>query len=360
MDEPKRQSPRQRKSVNQNWERMFALLVEYRTRSPHRWPVDGEFFEGESLGAWCHAQQYNYWKDSLSDSRVSRLNQIHFPWGESPGGEWGRYFELLKMFRQEHQVGQEEWPVQTAVYKGAHLGRWCFKQRTLKSNGRIGKQKEELLNSIGFPWGPITKFDISWASSFEQLKRYRENDPEHWPGINDVFEGTRLGLWCFTQRLRAKQGKLSQVRIKRLKEISFEFTPDHHFRRWLVSYERLKQDLQAQPNHPWKWSNPQLANWYSRQRTEQLSGGLDPRKKALLDQLEIPWQMRKKHPWEESLALLMEFRKAFPNRWPRRREKFRGISLGAWCAKQKRLYKSSKLTAQQVAALTQFGFLEID
>ena len=49
----------------------LSLLVEYRTRSPHRWPVDGEFFKGESLGAWCHAQQYNYWKDSLSDSRHS-------------------------------------------------------------------------------------------------------------------------------------------------------------------------------------------------------------------------------------------------------------------------------------------------
>ena len=75
------------------------------------------------------------------------------------------------------------------------------------------------LNSLGFVWDIPDGF---WEERFSELVQYKQyvGDtlvPVKWP------ENLELGAWVANQRVRKKQGTLSEDRISRLNEIDFHW-----------------------------------------------------------------------------------------------------------------------------------------
>jgi Helicase associated domain len=83
------------------------------------------------------------------------------------------------------------------------------RQRALRKAGKLLKERETLLNEIGFPWNP---HDEIWKEMLEQL-------------CESIKTGTppdkRLLSWMRNQRTKVANGLLSEDRIKRLNDVGF-------------------------------------------------------------------------------------------------------------------------------------------
>jgi hypothetical protein len=81
------------------------------------------------------------------------------------------------------------------------------RQRALRKASKLLKEREALLNEIGFPWNP---HDEIWEEMFEQL-------------CESIKTGTppdkRLLSCMRNQRTEVANGRLSEDRIKRLNDV---------------------------------------------------------------------------------------------------------------------------------------------
>ena len=71
-----------------------------------------------------------------------------------------------------------------------------------------------------------------WQVMYERLVDFHDKEQD-WPSVT---EG-KLGLWCNTQRVAYKQGKLPEERILLLDTIGFEWSQQDS--RWMQGYKRL-------------------------------------------------------------------------------------------------------------------------
>jgi hypothetical protein len=72
---------------------------------------------------------------------------------------------------------------------------------------------------MGFVWDPV---GAKWDDMFAELKAYEKRFghckvPYRWP------ENHKLGSWVGTQRTRARNGRMTDERRRRLEEIGFRF-----------------------------------------------------------------------------------------------------------------------------------------
>lgn len=159
-------------------------------------------------------------------------------------------------------------------------------------------------------------------------------------------DGT-VACWCFTQREMRKSGKLTKERIRKLDEIGFIWSQDLETE-WTKTYEKLKRFL-AQHNRFPKSSEGQLGEWCSTQRKMRRQNRISEERVELLDEIGFIWSPDQL--WQENLQSVCNFYREY-GRWPYCREG----SLGCWCAVQRRDYKNGKLTEERKTRLKEAGF----
>ena len=92
------------------------------------------------------------------------------------------------------------------------MGEWCSTQRKMRRQNRISEERVELLDEIGFIWSP----DQLWQENLQSVCNFY-HEYGRWPYSR---EGS-LGCWCAVQRRDYKNGKLTEERKTRLKEVGF-------------------------------------------------------------------------------------------------------------------------------------------
>tara|TARA_B100000700_G_scaffold321896_1_gene422159 strand:+ start:548 stop:1276 length:729 start_codon:yes stop_codon:yes gene_type:complete len=60
--------------------------------------------------------------------------------------------------------------------------------------------------------------------------------------------------------------------------------------------------------------------------------------------------------WLSWYKLLKDFRKEFPDRWPKAVEKYNNVNLGSWCLMQRRTKKINKITKERIQLLDDINF----
>ena len=133
-----------------------------------------------------------------------------------------RYERLIEFRREEN-----DWP---SVTEGK-LGLWCNTQRIAYKRGKLQEERRRQLESIGFEWNQL---DSKWMKEYRALKFFLDTCGR-WPKREDG----PLATWCYTQRERRKDGRLSKERIRALDEISFVWNQDLQGG-WMKNYEELK------------------------------------------------------------------------------------------------------------------------
>lgn len=163
-------------------------------------------------------------------------------------------------------------------------------------------------------------------------------------------EDGALATWCYTQRERRKKGRLSKERIRVLDEIGFVWSQDLNGE-WMKNYEALKIFLDKQQRFP-KSAEGYLGEWCSRQRKMRKQGKLSPDRQTLLDRIGFVWSVEQ--IWRSYLEQLHQFH-VQNGRWPGCREG----ALGRWCTVQRRNYRRGSLSDQKIAQLEQIGFISL-
>jgi hypothetical protein len=112
--------------LDQNFERNFQHLLDYRKTYPSDWPKHKEEFpKGNPLGEWCKTIRKLYKKGSLNIDRLLRLNSIGFPWKVL----LYRFENNLNLLKEFVQLNGRP-PNQKENFRGVRIGKWFSKNVT--------------------------------------------------------------------------------------------------------------------------------------------------------------------------------------------------------------------------------------
>ena len=159
-------------------------------------------------------------------------------------------------------------------------------------------------------------------------------------------DGT-LATWSYTQRERRKKGCLSKERIRFLDGIGFIWNQDLH-EEWMKNYEALKLFVNRHRRFP-KSAEGNLGGWCCTQRKMRKQGKISPDRQVLLDQIGFVWSVEQ--VWQSNLERLRLFYSQ-QGRWPGCREG----TLGRWCTVQRRDYRKGNMSTERLKQLEEIGF----
>ncbi len=174
-------------------------------------------------GPWAHSQITSYKAGKLSNEKINQLESIGFEWIEdgrkkSSEKNWDETFESLKQWLSTHKGSfpnnsSSKDPLEKELIKFINNNRNWNKED-------FPKDRKQKLDSIGFARyknPQKEKLDKQWDENFdkakEQLKTYGK--------IPYTVDGkvSPISKWISNQKEQFKKNKLSEERIKQLKEI---------------------------------------------------------------------------------------------------------------------------------------------
>ena len=102
------------------------------------------------------------------------------------------------------------------VEGGYALGHWVTKQRHALRQLPDDERHQRLARLAGWTWEP---YDDRWENAYRLLKAFSEAEGHCDVPQSYSIDGTRLGGWVGQQRLKHRQGQLSQDRSDRLEAL---------------------------------------------------------------------------------------------------------------------------------------------
>ena len=229
------------------------------------------------LGKWVKRQRAAYKKNTLSEECVKKLEDIGFSWGNTHSAVWDERLDELTKYEAEHDhcnVPQRQGP----------LGVWVHTQRIACKRGKLSEERVQKLDCICFSWGATP---LTWDERLNELTKY---EAEH-GDCNVPRDHESLGFAVIHQRQAYKKGKLSEERVKKLKDLGFSWatrsTPNV-----LPWDERLNELMNYKAEHGHcnipKRQGP-LGTWVQNQRAAYKKGKLSEERVRKLDALGFCW-----------------------------------------------------------------------
>ncbi|MFQ5714547.1 MAG: Helicase associated domain protein [Candidatus Scalinduaceae bacterium] len=199
----------------------------------------------------------------------------------------------------------------------------------------------------------IEKLGFTWDMRYGELIKYKEqfgdcNVPQRWQ------ENKQLATWVDFQRAKYRNGKLSNDRKKRLKDIGFMW--NLHEAEWEEMFTALKEykNKHKHCNVPAIWpENEQLGTWVNNQRAKYRNGKLSEDRTKRLEDIGFVWGQLEAQ-WEEMFAALKEYKNKHkhcnvPTIWPENEQ------LGTWVGTQRT--RKAKLSKDRIKHLDDIGFI---
>jgi superfamily II DNA or RNA helicase len=264
------------------WEEGFHHLKLYKEREGHcRVPVSYKEKDGFSLGEWVNNQRAK--KDSLTEERQKRLNDIDFIW-DPFDDDWETAFGHLKLYRERE--GHCRVPQSYKAEDGYRLGQWVGVQR--QSKGSLPQGRLQRLDELGFVWH---EREMAWEDGFLHLKQYEKREGHcRAPVSHKENDGFPLGQWVFGQR--QSRGSLSDDRLRRLDELGFDWDP--LATDWENAFDHLKRYKEREGHCRVPVAHEErgfpLGRWVNRQRTAK--GTMPGERRKRLDEVGFVWKAR--------------------------------------------------------------------
>ncbi|HEV7406603.1 MAG TPA: helicase associated domain-containing protein [Chthoniobacteraceae bacterium] len=226
-EEPDRFGTSQLERWDNQWERQFQKLVEFKARHGHCRVSSGR--NGDfMLAHWVTNQRSFHRHGDLRPDRAARLTALGFEWQRGLNGTladlWEKRFAELQAFVQEH--GHTRVPKRPPGNKV--LWHWRMVQREFRRKGTLKPERIARLDALGFEWEDRRGLALShiehhqqrWAAKLEQLRQFQERFghtrvPKSWR------ENRSLGAWAQIQRRAIREEKISEGRLARLTALGF-------------------------------------------------------------------------------------------------------------------------------------------
>ncbi|KAL3800305.1 hypothetical protein HJC23_003601 [Cyclotella cryptica] len=138
------------------WMKNYNSLIQYWKKNgdcnvPQKYQDENKI----NLGVWVNKQRMERRKlernktSSLSPMRLAKLDALGFNWGKEKGqASWDAKYKEICAFKRKHGHCN----VKTKDKENPALGRWVTSQRADYKNDRLGEDKIDKLNAIGFCW----------------------------------------------------------------------------------------------------------------------------------------------------------------------------------------------------------------
>jgi superfamily II DNA or RNA helicase len=323
------------------WEQGFAALRKFHQRKGHCHVAQGLVVEGLNLGAWVRTQRGN--KDSLTPSRLKRLNSLGFTW-DPRAEQWEKRFAALKKFhkREGHCVvprGKDE--------DGLDIGNWLNAQRGNKDSLTPSQLKR--LNSLGFTWDPRAE---QWEKRFAALKKFHKREGHFVVPRGKNEDGLDIGNWSIAQR--RNKDSLTPNQLKRLNSLGFTWDPfAEQWEERFAALEKFKQregHCRVAKKHQEEELN--LGAWVMNQRSKKDT--LTPERIARLDRIGFSWDPRADY-WETNFAALEKFKQRVGHCCPSQKHQEGVLKLGSWVTTQRA--RRDTLSPERIARLNALGFV---
>jgi hypothetical protein len=293
--------------VTDSWEGWFGKLLAYREQFDHCNVATGDA-DYRGLAAWVSTQRIQKKKGGLSKERIARLEEIAFVWDfqqQKSDETWMKWYRELEKYTLEN--GNPHVP---RTHANTKLASWVWIQRIRRerdyaSAKQLTDEQVELLNKLGFSWGPK---DGMWMAQFEKLKEFKIK----FGHCNVEIERknySALAQWLSVQRDDKKKGVLPLEHETILNELGVVW--DVRDAKWRAMYEQLRQYYTEHGNsdvpHRSK-DNPLLAAWIDYQRERKDKNALTVEQVGLLDEIGFTWKRRDRGSWEDRLAEVIAFK----------------------------------------------------
>ncbi|MDD5140399.1 MAG: Helicase associated domain protein [Verrucomicrobiales bacterium] len=352
------------------WRTYYLALLDYRNRFGNCF-VPLNWKENKKLARWVSSQRVDYGRNKLSSERIAMLEKIGFEW---TGGvaTWDERFAELCAYKERfgHTLVPVKWK------ENPLLGRWVSAQRYKGNQGKLNKDYEGRLNSIGFEWKAPNALPPAKDLN-ERIAALLAHKAEHGHLAVSHLDKNYPGLanWMTEQRRRLKNGTLPVEIKKRLDEIDFPWTPapPNTDKQWFEMFERFKKCASANGASIVRVIDDETAKlnrWVLTQRRAKKTGQLSDARFRTLDAVGFIWQRNKSTPapklppdfhkpvsrtWSEMFSEVGEFFKLHghcnvPADWQANPE------LARWVYHQRAAKQRNNLTADQVRQMDEIGF----
>lgn len=194
-----------------DWEKGYRALQRFAAREDHS-NVPPDHQEGTvNLGQWIRVQRAARAKDSLSETRRRRLEQVPGWMWVVQRASWDRGLRLLRRYRRRE--GNALVP-SVHVEDGFRLGSWVNRQRRDYKWGTLLPERRQTLEAVdGWCWDELEQ---RWNAAFERLQRFVAREGHARVPREYVEAGYPLGRWVDEQRQAHRRRRLSTERRRRL------------------------------------------------------------------------------------------------------------------------------------------------
>ncbi len=204
---------------DKSWNVCYELARQY-FRENGNLLVPGEYEAGGMrLGAWIGTQRADYKKrvnPFFTQSRIDRLDAIGMVW-DARESIWQHKYRALQKYAD--CFGNVLVPQSYITPEGEKLGIWLNRNRMDLKEGKLSKEKKELLEQLGMIWEPETLRRGMWDTNYELLKAHVKRTGG-FPCTGYVSEsGVKLGTWLNNQKANYKNGSLAAERAFKLEHL---------------------------------------------------------------------------------------------------------------------------------------------
>lgn len=240
--------------------------------------------EDVNVYQWLIKQSRKYNSDKLSEKQRKLLDEIHikdFIWGKD---DWEDKFQYLQEYYEKNGK-LPEYNEPFGYRRKVNFTRWAIRQRKDYYEGRLSKEQQDKLLSIGFNLDAQKENDDLWTENFTLLKQWLKNHENHYPGntrSKDPLEKRLTGFVNYNRfryrEIDNRYGDYSEDRKKLLDSIGFEWNPNYNYKKcankkwannkWNENFKKAKEQITEYGTIPWQLSektNP-VYNWLIRQK----------------------------------------------------------------------------------------------
>ena len=235
------------------------------------------------------------------------------------------------------------------VCENINIGVWINTQRYLFKIGELSEDKIQKLKDIGLEFGVYR----TWDENYEALCRAINNGVEI--DSKTVYEDINIGHWVTKQRYLLKNGKLSEDKAQKIKDIGLELDPRKAS--WDENYEILCRAINngVKINSKTVYEDINIGIWLYNQHQLLKSGKMPEDKIQKLKDIGLEFDTRKIVPWDESYETLC---RAIENKVKiNQRTVYEGINIGKWINNQRKLFKNGKLPEDRIEKLRKIGVI---
>ena len=326
------------------WLKMCAALRAYKEKTGDCL-IPKKDSDNPALGSWVDSQRQARKKNRLNPEQIQQLDEINFVW-DPYESQWNeKYNELC-----EYKANNGDCNVPDDYPDNRSLGSWVGNQRMVMKKGKLSDDQVKLLEKIGFIWDARSAF---WEKMFNALSEYNnKNGHANVPCQYSQFP--ILARWVNTQRTIWKKGLLPQEKIKRLDELSFDWSPTVSSAETMFSALSEFKKKHGHCNVPRSYpENPSLAVWVGTRRVLMKNSRLDAEQIRRLDELGFEWDRNfYDKSWDTNYAALCSFKEAnahcnVPQSYS---------TLGRWVSKQRQRRRKGQLPEVKINRLDDIGF----